>query len=158
MHKLRNIYTVIEKILEALIFLFLSFMVVNIFGNVLLRYVFKFSIAWTEELARYLMIWLGFLGMSLALKYNEHVYISFITKLFPQKVEKALIALSRIMVFMFLTVVLIYSIKVIPVLSRQKSTALQIPMYIPYFSVTLGSALMILHVFYLFLFGGESKE
>ncbi len=158
MDKVQKVYSTIEEILKVIVFIFLALMVVNIFGNVLLRYVFRYPIAWTEELARYLMIWFGFIGMSLALKYDEHVYISFVTKLFPKKVERFLIFLSRIVMLIFLIAVLIYSIKVIPVLSRQKSTALQVPMYIPYLSVTFGSALMILHVFYLFLFGVESKE
>jgi len=158
MNTIQRIYTAIEEVLKIVVFIFLALMVVNIFGNVLLRYVFRYPIAWTEELARYLMIWLGFIGMSLALKYNEHVYISFVTKLFPKKVENILIALSRILMLVFLVAVFIHSIKVIPVLSRQRSTALQLPMYIPYLSVTVGSALMILHVFYLFIFGSESKE
>ena len=61
------------KLIEALIALCLAIMVVMVFGNVVLRYVFNSGIAVSEELSRWLFVWLTFLGALVALKENAHL-------------------------------------------------------------------------------------
>ncbi len=61
------------RLLEALIALCLAVMVVMVFGNVVLRYVFNSGIAVSEELSRWLFVWLTFLGAIVALKENGHL-------------------------------------------------------------------------------------
>jgi TRAP-type C4-dicarboxylate transport system permease small subunit len=152
MRAVEKFFKILETVINAAVIVFLALMVVNIAGNVILRYVFRVPVSWAEELARYMMIWLSFLGMSLALKDNEHVGLTFFVKLFPKKVEIVLKIISRLVILVFLIFVFINSLDVIPILSRQKSAALRLPMYIPYLSVTVGSVLMMLYVVYQFLF------
>ena len=54
--------------LDTLIALFLAVMVVMVFGNVVLRYAFNSGIAVSEELSRWLFVWMTFLGAIVALQ------------------------------------------------------------------------------------------
>ncbi len=61
------------KLLELLLVALLAAMVVMVFGNVVLRYVFNSGITVSEELSRWAFIWLTFLGAIVAVKENGHL-------------------------------------------------------------------------------------
>ena len=61
------------KVLEAVIAIFLLVMVVLVFGNVVLRYGFNSGISISEEVSRWLFVWLTFLGGVVAL--HEHAHL-----------------------------------------------------------------------------------
>ena len=62
-----------SKLLEVLIALCLAVMVVMVFGNVVLRYAFNSGIAVSEELSRWLFVWMTFLGALIALRTHHHL-------------------------------------------------------------------------------------
>ncbi len=62
------------KVVVALMAAALMVMVVLVFGNVVLRYVFNSGITMSEELSRWLMVWLTFLGAIVALR--EHYIVA----------------------------------------------------------------------------------
>ncbi len=61
------------KLLEWLIVIALATMVVLVFGNVVLRYAFNSGITVSEEVSRWLFVWLTFLGAIVALKEHGHL-------------------------------------------------------------------------------------
>jgi TRAP-type transport system small permease protein len=61
------------RLLEALVFLTLAAMVVMVFGNVVLRYVFNSGITVSEELSRWCFVWMTFLGAIVGLKEHGHL-------------------------------------------------------------------------------------
>ncbi len=61
------------RVLEALMALMLAVMVVLVFGNVVLRYAFDSGITVSEEVSRWLFVWLTFLGAIVALKEHGHL-------------------------------------------------------------------------------------
>ncbi len=61
------------RLLEAVMGLLLAAMVVLVFGNVVLRYAFNSGITISEELSRWLFVWMTFLGAVVALKDNGHL-------------------------------------------------------------------------------------
>lgn len=58
---------------------------VVLFAQVIMRYVFHYSTAWAEELARYSQIWLIFIGASFATKTQAHVRIDALVNVWPKK-------------------------------------------------------------------------
>lgn len=139
-------FRLLDAFTQFLVFLMASLMILNVAGAVLFRYVLKLPMAWTEELSRYAMIWFGFFGMSLAVKTDDHVSVTFIAGALPAPVRTVLSYLARLLVLFFLVSVVIQSLRHLPMLKHQISTALELPMGIPYLAVTAGSALMILQV------------
>ncbi|MEY2802447.1 MAG: 2,3-diketo-L-gulonate transporter small permease protein YiaM, partial [Pseudomonadota bacterium] len=61
------------RLVEFLLVVMLSAMVVMVFGNVVLRYGFNDSIISSEELSRFLFIWITFLGAIVTLRENAHL-------------------------------------------------------------------------------------
>lgn len=76
----------VGKAIEALVVLILSAMSILVFFNVVLRYGFNSSINVTEEVSRYMFVWLAFLGTILAFNENQHVNVGvLVDKLSPKK-------------------------------------------------------------------------
>ena len=61
------------KAIEYLIAAFMAVMVILVFGNVFLRYGFNSGITLSEELSRWLFVWMTFLGAIVALRSHEHL-------------------------------------------------------------------------------------
>ena len=83
---MKQLSTYISKLLEMFVVAILATMSCLIFVNVVLRYGFNSSINVTEEVSRYLFVWLTFLGAILAFNENQHVNVTILTsRLSPQK-------------------------------------------------------------------------
>jgi len=65
-------------------------LVVTVFANVIFRYFFESTIDWSEELARFLLIWLIFIGAMSALFEDEHMVMDYFVKLFQVKISRLL--------------------------------------------------------------------
>lgn len=108
--------------------------------QVFMRFVFNNSLSWSEELARYLFIWQGWLGVSLCERYKQHISIEVIKNLLKEPANKflecvaLLCALGCALVLAFNGAVLIEKL----FRSGTQSTALGIPMFIVYAAMPLG--------------------
>ena len=72
------------KCLEWVLIGILGFMVILVFGNVVLRYGFNSGIVFSEEVSRFLFVWMVFLGSVLMLRDNGHLGVHTVTKLLPR--------------------------------------------------------------------------
>ncbi len=77
-----------------------------IFANVISRYIFDYSLAWSSEVGRYSFLWLTFMGTAVALRDGSHAKIDLITDKLPLKLKKA-VALFAYMIIIILSFVLI---------------------------------------------------
>lgn len=82
------------KAFEYLIGLMLALMVLLVFGNVVLRYGFNSGIAESEELSRWLFIWITFLGATVALRERAHLGVDMLVSRLPTALKKACLAFS----------------------------------------------------------------
>lgn len=82
------------KAFEYLIGLMLGLMVLLVFGNVVLRYGFNSGIAESEELSRWLFIWITFLGATVALRERAHLGVDMLVSRLPTALKKACLAAS----------------------------------------------------------------
>jgi len=134
--------TGMEKVIEWVATMIISVMVVNILLGVFSRFVLHLGIPFTEELGRYLMIWAGYLGCVLALKEGSHISITAVVELFPPAGRRVINFIARLIVTIFLAVIVVTSFTHLRSLKIQKSSAMEIPMVIPYLAVTVGAFLM----------------
>lgn len=70
-------------LLKGIIAAFLAVMVVLVFGNVVLRYGFNSGIAISEELSRWFLVWLTFLGAVVAMREHAHLGVDTIVRMLP---------------------------------------------------------------------------
>jgi len=82
MAKLLDFYC---EVLKAAIAMCLAAMVVLVFSNVVLRYVFNSGIAISEELSRWLLVWLTFLGAIVALRRHAHLGVDTLVRTLPPR-------------------------------------------------------------------------
>lgn len=81
---MRQLVPRLERTVEWLMALALAVMVVMVFGNVVLRYVFNSGIAAAEEIARLMFVWLIFLGAILALRRHAHLGVELVQARLPR--------------------------------------------------------------------------
>lgn len=98
--------TKLTSVLESVVNIIAIFFFSLIFGIMLLqiffRYVLSSPLVWTEELCRYLFIWICFLGWPIALKRGSHIRINFVIDRIPWRLRKIILILFQILIFFFL--------------------------------------------------------
>jgi len=134
--------------------LFVSVMValLALFFNVILRYGFNYSLAWSEELIREVIIYTTFIGCSAAIKNRSMIRIDALVQLVP-RVKFPLAMFSNLMVLLFAVMMIYYGIEMshMQVVTTQKSVIMQIPLVYLYAIVPLMGVMMFirtLHVIY----------
>ena len=73
------------RFLKVTIVVCLAAMVVLVFTNVVLRYLFNSGIATSEELSRWLLVWLTFLGAIVALRQHAHLGVDTLVRMLPAR-------------------------------------------------------------------------
>lgn len=134
----------IDEHFEEYLLVFLLVMIACVMMlQIIMRYVFKASLSWAEELTRYCFVWSVFLSISFSIKKGSMLKIDAITSLMPKKMQKVLSILVEIIVFIFLLILLINSKEVITRLikSGQTSPAMELPMYYVYAASIVGFSL-----------------
>jgi TRAP-type C4-dicarboxylate transport system permease small subunit len=89
------------RVLKGAIALCLAVMVVLVFTNVVLRYIFNSGIATSEELSRWLLVWLTFLGAIVALREHAHLGVDSLIRALPPH--------GRLMCFVLSYVLMLYA-------------------------------------------------
>ncbi|QIM65131.1 TRAP transporter large permease subunit [Frederiksenia canicola] len=80
-------------------------------AQILARQVFHSPLNWSEELARLLFVYVGMLGISVGIRNQQHVFIDFITNLFPEKVKKVANSFVQLIIFICLISFIHFGIK-----------------------------------------------
>ena len=117
-----------------------------IIGQVLLRNALGIPLVWSEELARYITIWLTFLGGAIAVANDEHVVIDVVVNLLPRRLQRIVHIFADLAVAGFLLLLIKLSLDMFrtPALWFQYSPALQFPLVYLYLSLPVGCSLMLL--------------
>ena len=134
----------LAKITLFVIKILTGILVVTVLVGVFFRYVVRDSLSWTEELARYLMIWAALLAVSVGIKDKEHVGIQLLIKKFPPFLTKIITFLVYILTIVFLGVLTYKGYQVADKAKTQLSLALNISMYWPLMSIPVSGALAII--------------
>ncbi|MEG1679901.1 MAG: TRAP transporter small permease [Stenotrophomonas sp.] len=85
------------RVIETLTALALAAMVLLVFGNVLLRYVFNSGIAISEEMSRWLFVWLTFMGAVVAVKEQAHLGTDFVLAKLPPGIQRSCLVVSYLL-------------------------------------------------------------
>lgn len=133
-----------EKAVYYTLVVMMIVMTLTVIVQVFLRYVFSFSLSWSEEVARYLMIWVAFLGGSLALKKGLHIGVEFLLVRVSSRTRRWVSILSKMFVLIFLIYLTIGGLKITWAVRDQSSPALLFSMAYAYLSAPVGGFFMAL--------------
>ena len=137
---------VVEKITAVPLMIIGASMVLVVLVGTFWRYVLNDPILWTEEAARYLMIWMALAGASISMKRREHVGIRLIIRLFPFWFQKLIQLISSALMAYFLYVLIREGWILAWGARFQVSPALGFAMFWPLLSVPVSGALILVQL------------
>jgi TRAP-type C4-dicarboxylate transport system permease small subunit len=144
---------IIQNFDEYLLMAMLAFSTTLIFLQVIMRYVFGYSLSWSEELARYLYVWQTWLSAGYAVKKRRHLRVTSLVDL-AKGVNRVLIELFVLLLWLGFSIFLGFKSAELCVMIHsqgQTSTAMGLPMWIPYLAVPAGAFFMAYQVVLEFL-------
>jgi TRAP-type transport system small permease protein len=134
----------LDRILRFLLCVLVGSIFLDIILQISARKVFNVSIPWTEELARYLMVWCGFIGLGVAYRAGELHTIEVLTQRLGIAQTIIFRIISNILILIFLVVVIVYGVKLCHLNLDNISPNLNVSMAYMYMSVPLGCFLTLL--------------
>ena len=128
-----------EDWLALAMFFLLAF---DVFYQFFTRYVLGNSASWTEEIARYLLIIVTFIGSSMAVRRNTHIQVEFVYRYLPAAAGRVLSTLVDIVRILFLAYASWLAIDLVPRMHNLQMTVIDWPMSYVYGFVAAGFVLM----------------
>lgn len=120
--------------------IFIGFLIV---AQVFFRYVLAAPPSWTEELTRYVFVWLSWLGSAVVFRWGQHITIDAIVNYIPQKFKLLHEAAIRLICAAILLFLLVYGIGSLE-FTTSRSAALGIDMRFVYASAPVAAGIMLL--------------
>ena len=134
----------VTRVLEALTLVGISVVSLTVVVEVVLRYGFGSSLIFTEELTRYTMVWVAFLGAVIALRDGAHVATGGIGDRFGPAVGKAASLVADALALLFLLTLTWASLQTLPNQRDQFTTTLSVSIFWFYLAIPVGAVLMAL--------------
>lgn len=143
-----------EKLLKAVrsvLYVFsvtaMSIMLITIFCQVITRYWFNYTPEWSEELARFLFVWVVFLGSALIMGDSGHLAVQFIPDMLKgTKKGKVVAIIINLSSYVFIGILLTKGLEMTATMTFQLSPGMNIPMSYIYSVIPISSILMLLYL------------
>jgi len=133
-----------DRIEEYILVVLFPLMVLTVFAATCVRYLTTSSLPWAEELARYCMVWIGYIGASLGIKRNAHIGVAVLVAKLPARFQPLFDYLRIGVIILFNLLVAYYTYQIIQsqIATEQVSPALRIPIWVAYGAIPVGMLLM----------------
>ncbi len=102
---------ILSTALRVVILLMASAIFVIIVFTVITRYGFDYVLSWSEEVPRYLLIWISFLGGAVCVDLRDHIAFDYLYKRFPRPLRAVVQLLINAAIFAFGWIMLVYGIR-----------------------------------------------
>jgi TRAP-type C4-dicarboxylate transport system permease small subunit len=122
----------LQKFLLCIIATLIFAMMGVTFTQVLARYLLANSLSWSEEVGRYIFVWITFLGMAAAFQARAHIALDFVVSLLPAKFSNKLVVFNALLVAVVGAALMMGGMALMKFGLNQRSAALGLPMYIVY--------------------------
>ncbi len=131
---------------KVLVGAIMSAMVLLLFVNVVLRYIFGYAIPWAEEVTRYTLLWTVFVGAGVISREGTHVSMEAFYNIWPAKIQRTGFLLINLFCIFTLALIFYLGIGIVKMVigTGQISEAASIPMWLIYGAFPAGSLLIIL--------------
>lgn len=130
-------------ILKTLVVVLFAAMVVLIAAQVYTRFFTSSSLTWSEELARYTMVYMVFLAAVIVARNKGHICIDDVARRLSEKGRTAVLCIASLLQIVFFAAVLWGAYRLYPTASLRVSPAIGIPIPVVYLCVPLSCAMML---------------
>lgn len=120
-----------------------SIMFIVLVAQIVARQIFDLPLKWSEELARFLFVYIGYLGVSAGIKDGQHVAITFFLEKFPQKIQAVMKIIFELAILVILIVMFVIGVKMTIRKMPVPIVSLKISYMYMYIALPITSLLMI---------------
>jgi TRAP-type C4-dicarboxylate transport system permease small subunit len=144
----RSVIEIVDRAVRALLALLLAVMVASVTWQIVSRYVLTSPSSWTEELARFMLIWIGLVGGAYAYRRGMHLGLELLAERLAGRARTLHAALVHVAVAIFAAFVLVgggANLVALTYSLAQYSPALGLPMAVVYCALPLSGILLLLY-------------
>ncbi|EGL81747.1 Tripartite ATP-independent periplasmic transporter DctQ component [Caldalkalibacillus thermarum TA2.A1] len=153
-----NFVRMVNNGIKYFLILLLAVLIVVVMLQVIFRFVIHQPLAWTEELARYCLVWLTFLGAAYAMSARAHVGVEFLINLVPLGVRKGMVLLAALVSLIFFLIIIGQGYELMQRSMTQLTPVLRLPMGIVYSVIPLSGLIFVMNLFHVTLEEMRKKE
>ncbi len=133
-------------LIERLLMILSGAIALVVFLQVVFRYLLHQPLFWSEELPRYLLIWMSFLAAALAQKHDAHINIALGLSPLSVRARQVVRIITDLVILGFLGMLVYSGGLVVNITAHHRSTALQLPMGVVYAALPVSALLMMLYL------------
>ncbi|KUO72057.1 MAG: hypothetical protein APF81_28180 [Desulfosporosinus sp. BRH_c37] len=137
----------VNKVVGRFTILLLIIMTLAVFAQVIFRFILKHPLAWSEELARYLMIWITFLGANLALENKAHPTIEIVVGFLPGRVKQVAQVIAILLSSVFYSLLIYFGSQFAVKSFSQLTPAMGLPIGYVYLIIPVSGVLLLIGSF-----------
>lgn len=145
----------LDRTVAALLVILMALMVLNVTWQVISRYVFQSPSSFTDELSRYMLVWLGMLGAAYVAGQDQHLAIDILPERLSGLRKIRLKIFINLIVLLFAMAVMVlggFNLVYITFILQQKSATLQLPLAYVYTIIPVSGLLVIYYQAYAILY------
>lgn len=139
---MKKILDLIQKIINIFLSVAIFAMTLIIFLQVISRYVFNSPLVWSEELSRYLFVWISFLAIADAVRTKSHIALSVLTDKMSEDKKIIISKLNNCLVFIIGIIITYGGIILMNLGVHQSSATLGVPMFLVYLVIPVSGILI----------------
>ena len=122
------------------------------------RYVLGSAFSWTEELSRFLLIWLVIVGAAVEIHRGGHICVTMLTEKFSLRSRRLLDQASLVLIFLFSLVLIVFGYELAMRTMPQSASTLPVSIGAVYLALPIGGLLMAINALRRFFYGGNPAE
>lgn len=154
-----KVIKLINKSFEIILIAITAFQAVLLMAGVVSRYAFDSPIIWGDEIVRYSLIWMTFVGAAVATKEKKHIAVDVIDVVLPKLGQKILNGFVDIVIVAFMAIMVYYGIIMTDFQRGMFGETLAWFSYAyAYVSIPIGGIFMIYFTILKYVIKGEDKE
>ncbi|GAB3005375.1 TRAP transporter small permease [Cyclobacterium sp. 1_MG-2023] len=138
----------LDKIVGVMLMVIMAVMVLNVTWQVFSRYVIQSPSSFTDELSRYLLVWLGMLGAAYVAGQGNHLAIDILPTKLTGEAKRKLLMVINVVIILFVIPVMIMggtNLVYITFILEQKSATLQLPLAYVYMMIPFSGLLVLFY-------------
>jgi TRAP-type C4-dicarboxylate transport system permease small subunit len=137
---------VLDRLLKAVLIGLVGVLTICVFLQVLIRFVFKFPIPWTEEVSRIAFVYTIFIGATIAVREKTHINVDFLLVMLPPGVARWVSRVGTTLVAIFLAFVTWQGIVFVRATGVQMTPVMQLPFRHLYLIIPVSGGIMLLYL------------
>lgn len=144
--KKNKFFSVIDRLEDICLVSMFMIMVATIFLQIIMRFIVGNSLVWSEELGKFIFVWISWLGLSIGERRNEHIKITLVVDKLSPKWQKVFEIISYIVLLGILGITVYYAVILVGFQMNVKYAGIKISTSWGYLSLVLGCSFMALRL------------